>query len=399
MARKKHIIFGSIIIIAIFFSCSTSKVQLMLTEKQITFSLKNHALDNNDNYSSDDKYLCYDTRGTVYKESLANTQSIEKVEIESGNETILWDPESITGENAAPGLGAVSFHPFENKVVFIHGPFLKEVEERGYYGKPNRTGLEVSADGKGKYSKLDMRDVSTEKLTTLGAHRGGTHRHEYSRDGKHIGFTYDDYLLPQFDRTIGYMEENDNAPEGVTHYFAILIKPTEKGESKAGEIEKASDDSWIDLNGRIRGFIGKVRAEDGINYEYSVFTAEISEDVDITSSFSGSKDSYPQPPKGIVIRRLTHSKWVGGIVRGSYDGKRIAYLAKDDFGIKQIFIIPTDGSDRSGDPSKQPVQATHLPADANQFRWHPSGDWVFSVCKGQIILTCVKSDDNFQLYA
>ena len=64
-------------------------ITLPMKEKQISFSPKNHALDNNDNFSSDNRFLCYDTRGTVFNDNLANCKSIEKIEIETGVETIL----------------------------------------------------------------------------------------------------------------------------------------------------------------------------------------------------------------------------------------------------------------------------------------------------------------------
>ena len=235
-------IMGSLLVVT---SCKKNNVPTEINsstmkEKQITFEPKTHALDNNDNFSPDGKYLCYDTRGMVFNNNLANSKSIEKVEIATGIETVLWKPESVSGENAAPGVAAVSYHPIQNKVIFIHGPNLDEVEERGYYDIRNRTGVEVSADGKGVITKVDMRDIATGRPTTPGAQRGGTHRHEYSRDGKRIGFTYDDFLQQDYDRSIGYMEKNNKAPIGYTDYFAVLLKPVKKGTAKPGEIEKAS---------------------------------------------------------------------------------------------------------------------------------------------------------------
>jgi len=194
---------------------------MLMIEKQITSSARTHALDNNDNFSPDGEFLCYDTRGTVYDENLANCESIEKVEIATGLETALWDPPSITGENGAPGVAAASYHPFENKVIFIHGPFLEEVEDRGYYDIRNRTALEVDGEGNKTFVKVDMRDISGD-VTAPGAHRGGTHRHEYSRDGRRIGFTYDDFLIRDYDRTIGVMQPNELTPEGYTHYFSLI---------------------------------------------------------------------------------------------------------------------------------------------------------------------------------
>ena len=257
-------------------------------------------------------------------------------------ETVLWEPESVTGEEAAPGVAAVSWHPSENKVVFIHGPLLEEVEERGYYGIRNRTGVEISADGEGVVTKVDMRDVSTGRPTTPGAQRGGTHRHEYTRNGKRIGFTYDDFLVQQIDRTIGYMEPNAAAPQGYTHYFAVLLKPAEMGKSKPGEIEKAYADSWVGTEGKMRAFVGKIRAANGVDYQNDLFVADIPDVVDITTAFSGDATRYPEPPKGIGIRRLTDCGTVSGVVRGSLDGKRIAYLAEDESGVSQVFVISSE---------------------------------------------------------
>ena len=368
---------------------------LIMKETQLSFSPKNHALDNNDNFSPDDQFLCYDTRGTVYNFDLANCKSIEKIEIATGNETVLWEPESVTGEQAAPGVAAVSWHPSEDKVIFIHGPLLSEVDKRGYYGIRNRTGVEVSADGKGKITKVDMRDVATDRLIIAGAQRGGTHRHEYTRNGKKVGFTYDDFLQQDYDRTIGYMVPSEMAPTGYTHYFALLVKPAKMGSAKPGEIEKAYADSWVDSEGKMRAFVGKVRAEDGTSYQEDLFVVDISDSVDITSANSGDTNTYPEPPKGLQIRRLTHRGGIAGIVRGSDDGKRIAYLANDNNGILQINVISAFGSDLSDDKELKAYQLSSFDSDAAYFRWHPSGDWIFSSVNGNIAAICAKTGENF----
>ncbi len=382
-----------------FAACKTNRSEkvsmVLLKEKQISFSAKNHVLDNNDNFSPDHKFLCYDTRGTVFNDNIGNCKTIEKIEISTGEETVLYAPESVTGEQAAPGVGAVSWHPSENKVIFIHGPLTGELEKRGYYGITNRTGVEVSADGNAVVTKVDMRDVAVERPTFPGAHRGGTHRHEYSRNGNRIGFTYDDFLLPSYDRTIGYMEGNDSAPEGYTHFFAVLLKPAEKGKSKPGEIEKAYGDSWVGANGSMRAFIGKVRAENGVDYNHDLFAADIPDNVDITTAFSGTATEYPEPPQGIKIRRLTQSGTVSGIVRGSADGKTIAYLDKDEAGIYQIFVIASNGSALSTDPQLKPRQLSNFSSDVSCIRWHPSGNWVFGIVNGNIAVMDAVPGENF----
>ncbi len=387
------------LILNLFSGCAekniTDKSLMLMKEKQLSFSHKNHALDNNDNFSPDDRFLCYDTRGTIFNDDIGNCKTIEKIELQTGKETILYEPKSITGEQAAPGVGAVSWHPSEDKVVFIHGPLVEEVGGRGYYGKPNRTGVEVSADGQGFLTKVDMRDVSTTRATVPGAHRGGTHRHEYSRNGKRIGFTYDDFLVKNIDRTIGYMETGEDAPDGYTHFFAVILKPAEIGKSKPGEIEKAYGDSWVGTEGTMRAFIGKVRAENGTDYDTSLFVADIPKNVDITTASPGDANTYPLPPKGIKIRRLTYTGIVSGIVRGSEDGKRIAYMANDKNGVNQVFVIDADGSELSTDNQKKPRQLTCFESDADCVRWHPSGDWVFALTGGNVAAICAVPGKNF----
>ena len=358
-----------------------------MNEHQITFSPKNHALDNNDNFSPDGKYLCYDTRGTVYNENLANCKSIEKVNISTGEETVLWKPNFVTGEEAAPGVAAASYHPTTNKVIFIHGPFLDEIKKRGYYSIRNRSAIEVDGDGEGKMIKVDYRDIEN-KSSTPGAHRGGTHRHEYTRKGNRIGFTYDDFIIQDYDRTIGFMEKNENAPQGYTHYFSLILKPAKKGEAKPGEIEKAWDDSWVDSAGTMRVFIGKVRNANKIDYDYDIFVADIPLNVDITTAYSGSQNEYPRPAKGISIRRLTNGMKADGIVRASFDGKMIAFTAEDNAGTLQIFLIASDGS------MKKPLKITDFSQNAYAVRWHPGGDWVFSLCGGDIYATNVYDFEN-----
>jgi hypothetical protein len=390
--KTNYQITGLLILTTVITACSTKNstqiLSIPMKERQITFTPKNHVLDNNDNFSPDGMFLCYDTRGTVFNEDIGNSKTIEKAEIATGEETVLWDPPSITGEQAAPGVGAVSYHPSKNEVIFIHGPDTSEVKERGYYDKPNRTALVVAADGSRRHHWADMRDV-THDPTTPGAHRGGTHRHEYCRDGSRIGFTYDDFLVHNIDRTIGFMQYDPQVPAGYSHYFAVILKPAEKGKARPGEIEKAYGDSWVDSAGTMRAFIGKVRQENDSDYDYDLFVADIPEDLDITTAFSGTREEYPRPPEGIVIRRLTRGMHVDGIVRGSYDGTRIAFAAQDSTGTGQLFIIRADGSE------KTPRQMTHLKKPVEAIRWHPSDNWVLFLSDGEVMAAYVGEKNHF----
>lgn len=371
---------GFILINIFIFSCNGEEnMSKYLIETQITFSPKTHALDNNDNFSPDDKFLCYDTRGTIFNSDLANCKSIEKVEIATGEETVLWSPEFVTGENVAPGVAAVSYHPKENKVIFIHGPLLDEVEERGYYGQKNRTAKVVDGNGGGIVEKPDMRDIKNSP-TSAGAHRGGSHRHEYTRSGNRIGFTYDDFLVQKYDRTIAFLQPSENAPKGYSHYFSLILRPIEKGKSKPGEIEKANDDSWVDSLGTMRSFIGKVRAENGIDYYSDLFVADIPLEIDITTANAGNKTDYPAPTDGIKIRRLTNGLNARGTARGSFDGNRIIFTAEDQNGITQVFVIQADGS------QQEPKLISQFKKNASDVRWHPNDEMIFCISDGNIFI-------------
>lgn len=363
-------------------------------ERQLTNAPKNHFLDNNDNFSPDGRFLCYDTREMVGPD-IGNCRSIEKVEVATGKETLLYQPAKFaTGEPAAPGVGAASFAPRENKVVFIHGPPLEETAVRGSYGKSNRQGATVAADGNGALAWLDRRDVATSRDTTPGAQRGGTHRHEYSLDGKRIGCTYDDYLLTNYDRTIAYMEKNPKGPADALYYFGILVTVVPRGTAQPGQLERAAGDSWVGRPGLMRGFIGRVRELDG-SYQESLFVVDVPANVDITTADSGSATRFPSPPKGVAVRRLTHKR-AEGIVRGTVTDDRIAYYGGAADGTRQVFVIPSDGSDESTNPAKRPVQVTHLAKGAGPgLRWHPSGDCVLCTSNGGIVAVYVRPGSDF----
>lgn len=367
---------------------------LLAGERQASFTPWNHYLDNNDNFSADDRFVCYDTRDSVVPGNGAS-RSIMKLDLATGRETTIYAPSPVIVDpvDAAPGVIACSYNPVADEVVFIHGPLVSETKQFGFYSKTNRRGAVMAASGKGSVRFLDLRDV-TNQVTTPGAHRGGTHRHEFSRDGKRIGFTYDDHLLTQYGRTVGFMERTPKAPKGALAWFAVMVPVVPAGTAKPGQLESAAFDSWIGRHGYMRGFIGKVR-EDGGGYHDSLFVADIPASVDITTSSSGTSSRFPTPPKGISIRRLTHGDAMG-VVRGSPDGNRIAYLARAAGGRMQLFVIDAHGSDRSADPAKRPVQVTSFNSGVRGgFRWHPSGNTISAVAEGGIFAVCVKPGKFF----
>jgi len=365
-------------------------------EWQLTFSPMSHLLDNNDNFSRDSRHLAFDTRDTVGG-GIGNGTSIWKVEVATGDETVLYAPQPvITGTSGqAPGLGAVSFSPVADEVAFIHGPFVSEVPTLGAYSTTNRRGGVVPGDGSGAVHFLDVRDVAS-AATIPGAHRGGSHRHEYTADGTRVGFTYDDALLTPagYGRTCGFMVPHAQAPAGATHYAVLLVPIVPANTAKPGELERADSDSWVGAQGLMRAFIGRVKEADG-SYTSSLFVVDIPANVDVTTADSGTATRFPGPPKGTTIRRLTRTA-ASGIVRGSLDGTRIAYYAAAPDGTQQVFIVPAQGSDSDPDPAMRPVQATFLEKGAaGGLRWHPSGNSIAVLSDNGVATVAVKPGPLF----
>lgn len=138
------------------------------------------------------------------------------------------------------------------------------------------------------------------------------------------------------------------------------------------------------------GFIGKVRAKNGVDYQTDLFVADIPESVDITTAFSGNDTIYPKPPTGIKIRRLTHSGKVEGIVRGSFDGTLIAYLSPDDKGILQVFVIKAPDVELTSGETLQTHQLSSFDSNASSLRWLPEKNWLFAISNGNIAAICAE---------
>lgn len=319
-------------------------VPAVCAERQLTATARTHALDNNDNFSPDDKFLCFDTR----------ENEIWRVEVATGAESLLY--------GKGPKAVAASYHPRKDEVIFIHGPQTEP------YAKSNRRGAIVAADGSVRF--LDVRDVDS-AVTPPGAHRGGTHRHEYSLNGQRVGFTYDDALRPDYGRTIGMVQDGK---------FVVLVPVRPESEAKTGDLVMASGDSWVGAEGTMRAFVGRVKEADG-TFRNSLFVADVPADIDLSTAFSGDRTRFPAPPRGVRVRRLTRTE-VTGIVRGSRDGKWIAFLTADSGGRKQIFVVPA-----AGGPARQVTQVAE--GVTGGIRWHPSGKFLAASSPKGILVVAV----------
>ena len=366
----------NISLLLLLFSCSEEKKSWTL--KQLTTQENvNHDMDNNLNFSTDNQWICYDTRPSS---GIGETRTIERVNIKSGEIKIIYESPEV--QKTRPGVGAVSYFPNSDRVVFIHGfPDLT-------YQQYRRFGAIVDIPS-GKMITADARDVTYPY--TPGALRGGTHRHEPGGFNEEwLGYTYNDMIMHNMNkdlRTIGVTHLNiavevdkdkNGENQSGTGFSVLVVRVTDNPKSETDEISHAASDSWVggsqgyqkanENRQMARAFIGKLA--DG---KEEVFIVDIPQDITKPGEWGpleGTKTTFPMPPAGTVQRRLTHTKsGCAGTVRSAPDGKWISFLSNDTAGKRQIFII----SPLEGDPIQVTIFKQGITAAPY---WHFSGKYI-----------------------
>ncbi|WP_245189631.1 DUF3748 domain-containing protein [Lunatimonas salinarum] len=400
----------------IMIACSTP--DSYWTERQLTEAPQNHELDHNENFSPDDAWIVYDTRPNPA--GIQQNTKIEKVNIQNGETKILYE---VSQPNSfGPGVGAVSYHPYLNQVVFIHGPEAAN-EERPYAGH-RRTGVIVDESEPGVPRWMDSRDIVPP--FTSGALRGGTHRHQWSADGEWIGFTYNDALMVALEnetgekrdlRTVGVSKRmgpqvivpSDSVGEQVqgTWFSVLLVPVVPNPRPGTDEISKAYEDWWVGHSGyrkpdgmlqRARAFMGDLITPKGEQLT-EVFIVDVPDSIHLVGDLGpleGTATQMPAPPKGATVRRLTRTadrKYPGIAseprhwLSSSADGDWISYLAKDDAGVVQVFLVSPMGG--------EPKQATyHHVSVQSMVRWHPREKVFTYVCDNSLFLLSVSSEGD-----
>nr|MBI1231565.1 DUF3748 domain-containing protein [Cytophagales bacterium] len=394
-------------------SCDTPTIYW--SETQLTFANQNHELDHNENFSPDDQWIVYDTRPNPA--GIAQNSKIEKVHIASLKQEVIYQLAEATPYG--PGVGAVSYHPFLPKVAFIHG--LEPAIEKTPYAAHRRTGVIFDERLPASLHFMDSRDIFPPY--TAGALRGGTHRHQWSADGDWIGFTYNDAVMVDLEAKTG--QKHDLRTVGVSKRIGpkVTVKPDSFGENIQGEwfsavvvsvvadpkpgsdeISKAYEDWWVGTKGyrkrdgslqRARAFIGDLVSAEG-NLLSEVFIVDIPEDIHVPGHggpLEGTLTSMPAPPLGARVHRLTHTadKRYPGVspsprhwLSSSSDGSYISFLAKDDSGVVQVFLISPLGG--------VPIQATTHASDVQSMvRWHPEFPKFAYVCDNSLFLAEVSA--------
>lgn len=383
-------------------------------ERQLTKGTEyNFALDNNDNFSPDDRFLVFAAGGPA---GLADARLAGKVEIATGKITPLYRPENAN--QFGPGVMAAGFAHNRNEVIFIHGP-LHPSGPDNRYEKHCRLGAIASGDGSGTIKFSDARNVVPP--FTVGALRGGTHRHEFSGDGRWVGFTYNDAVMRAHGmklgknldlRSIGVTKlgqpvrvpANDFFPERGEGFSAVVVVVVPDPKPGSDEISNAAGDSWIGTNGYVRAdggrqlaraFIGTTRDKDDKPLD-ELFVVDIPDDVTAPGPLGplqGTETTFPMPPAGTSQRRLTHTEnsanpGCQGIARSSPKGDLISFRMKDSKGQSQIFVIPPTGG--------TPKQATSVEGGVTtDARFHPSGRFVACVAGDKLLIANVAPGVQF----
>lgn len=318
-----------------------------------------HTLHHNGVFSKDGQWIVFDGRNDDTK--IGETSTIGIVHVGTGKEKILYRTQNQT--IYGPGVGAASFSPVTDKVIFIHG--LASANKEKPYAMSRRTAVGIAINQPNHPFFYDARDINSPY--TPGSLRGGTHSHSWSGDGQLISFTYNDELIDADLRMVGVMvpftkgvsvesaEGNNNGIMFSCVVTNVVRNPTPGSE----QISKAFDECWVGENGYTLetgehipyaiAFQGNVLNTEGKQIT-EVFIVDIDQEKILADSLAvGQSGERPQVPKGIQQRRITFSKkglsdtrhWL----RSSPDGKFIYALAKDQNEFNQLAQIDVSTGD------------------------------------------------------
>lgn len=342
-----------LIILFIFINCSSCMVADNRENPPLTHSAMGHTIHHNHVFSPDGQWVVFDGRNDDTK--IGETSVIGLVNVSAGEEKIIYRTESPT--IYGPGVGAASFSPVQDFVIFIHG--LPGADEAEPYAMGRRTGVGIDIRRPFQPVMMDARDVTPPY--TAGSLRGGTHSHMWSGDGRLISFTYNDELVDPDLRVVGVMVpyepgvkvDSAHGNNSGAYYSAIVTEVVRNPAPGSDEISKAFDECWVGSNGYpdrtgkkvpyAIAFQGNVLTADGRTiteiFMVDIDPNKILKDPDAT----GREGERPRVPGEIRQRRLTYmEKGISDArhwLRSDREGKFIYALAKDGRGLNQILQV------------------------------------------------------------
>jgi Tol biopolymer transport system component len=387
-----------------------------LSEIQLTNDALGHTIHHTQVFSPDDQWIVFDTRN--YDDQIASTGKIRMVNVSTKEIKELYHVVNQTA--AGPGVGAATFSPKQNRVLFIHG--IRNSAPQKPYAMHRRTGVAVDIDQPGIPIFMDARNI--DEPYTKGALRGGTHAHSWSGDGKWICFTYNDAVMAELNksyhqfsdlRTVGVMaplgEVKVNETASLENnsgllFTAVVAQVVDHPAAGTDEIDKAFDECWIGKNGYLKpdgshqhraiAFQGNVKDING-KTKTEVFVVDIPEDISRENKgkpLCGTALSRPEVPMGVIQKRITYTeKGIEGLrfwLRSNPDGSLIAFLARDADDNIQIFALsPNGGEIQQITNNRFSVQG--------QFNFSPDGNKLAYIADNSIFLTDLQSRQTQRL--
>jgi WD40 repeat protein len=385
-------------------------------EIQLTNDASGHCINSTQCFSPDDQWIVYDSRND--DSLIGSTGKIAMVNTSTGEIKVLYETASQT--QYGPGVGAATFSPVANRVLFIHG--IRNASAENPYSMTRRTGVAIDLAKPSVPVFMDARDIIPP--FTNGALRGGTHAHTWTADGEWISYTYNDHVLEQASktdtsvkdlRTIGIMVAGKKVQVPVNgmenndgEMFSLLVAAVkEHPHPGSDEIEKAFDETWIGSKGyrkqdgswqhRAIAYQGNIRDEKG-ELKTEIFVVDIPDNVlelADSASLQGTGKTRPGVPAGLNSRRISFTnKGVSSKprhwLRSNADGSRIAFLAEDEKGFVQLFTISPNG----GDPDQLTRFDFSIQGPVN---FSPDGRYISYVADNSVFITEVETTKAYRL--
>lgn len=383
-------------------SCVTEKGENTIV--QLTHAASGHTLHHNGVFSPDGQWIVFDGRNDDTK--IGETSVIGVVHVKTGEEQVIYQTKNPT--LYGPGVGAASFSPVADWVIFIHG--LINADKERPYDLSRRTGVAIDLKHPLQPVFMDARDVTAPY--TPGALRGGTHSHCWSGDGRMISFTYNDALVEPDLRTVGIMldaghpvlvDSSDGNNSG--QYYAVVVADVvAQPQPGSDEISKAFDECWVGKAGYTNtagrripyaiAFQGNTRNEKGETVT-ELFIADLDpEEILKDTAAVGISGVRPHVPNGVRVQRITRTgKGLSSVrhwLRSSPDGRFIYALAPDDKGIAQIVRFAVNGG-----------QANYITKNATpvdySFNLSKEGDRIAYVTENNLYLFNLLTNENIRL--
>lgn len=407
-------VLGSVAIAA----CTNEPKMKTYTETQLTRDASGHCINSTEVFSPDDQWIIYDSR--VVDSGIGAAGEVAMVNTQTGEIKTLYRTENQT--KFGPGVGAVTFSPSGDHVLFIHG--IRNANEASPYGMTRRTGVAVKVNAPFKPVFFDARSMKAPFVP--GALRGGTHAHTWSSDGW-ISYTYNDYLIEQSAenggaaqdlRTIGIsipgqkvqVEDDGSLENNSGEMYSLLVAEVKDNPTPGtDEIDKAFDECWIGTNGYLKAdgsrqkraiaYQGNTRDQDG-KVKTELFVVDIPDNIlEKAAGMAIADDPGVRLPvsKAFVSRRITHlPKGVSSTprhwLRSSSDGTTIGFLAEDTTGTIQFFVVsPLGGQVRQVTRNEHSV--------TGPFNFSKDGKKVAYLADNSVWVTDVASGDTQRVSA